>query len=285
MPVILATVRARSEIAVAVAYSGIAAKLLEGCCMAHLALKLPLNLLTTEQPTCNIAKHSVMAAKIIVWDECTMAYKRALEALDKTLKDVRNDSRIFAGANILLSGDFRQTLPTSTAADEINACLKSSNLWCCEETSTDSKCRSCIVQRPSVCCRFFQAVADYRIFAISSHQKKRSSAKYFRTSLLTTQIPNGERAILTVNNKDVDGLKVIIQNQTVGTLHSFKSIYCVLNEDEATNYPSEFLSSLDVSRLAQYNLHLKASSFPIRLAFAMMINKSQGQSLTLCGLN
>ena len=34
---------------------------------------------------------------------------------------------------ILLSGDFLQTLPViprSTAADEINACLKSSNLWC-----------------------------------------------------------------------------------------------------------------------------------------------------------
>lgn len=33
---------------------------------------------------------------------------------------------------ILLSGDFRHTLPfipRSTAADEINSCLKSSNLW------------------------------------------------------------------------------------------------------------------------------------------------------------
>ena len=33
---------------------------------------------------------------------------------------------------ILLSGDFCQTLPVfrrSIAADEINACLKSSNLW------------------------------------------------------------------------------------------------------------------------------------------------------------
>ena len=33
---------------------------------------------------------------------------------------------------IMLSGDFRQTLPVIakfTAADEINACLKSSSLW------------------------------------------------------------------------------------------------------------------------------------------------------------
>ena len=64
--------------------------------------------------------------------ECTTAHKRALEALDGTLKDLRNDSSCFGGAMILLSGDFRQTLPViprSTAPDKINACLKASNLW------------------------------------------------------------------------------------------------------------------------------------------------------------
>ncbi|XP_053949398.1 ATP-dependent DNA helicase pif1-like [Anastrepha ludens] len=137
MSLILATVRARSEIAVATASSGIAATLLDGYRTAHSALKLPLNLQTTEQLTCNISKHSAMAkvlvaSKIIIWDECTMAHKRALEALDRILKDLRNDSRCFGGAMILLSGYFRPTLPViprSIAADEINACLKASNLW------------------------------------------------------------------------------------------------------------------------------------------------------------
>ncbi|XP_026476425.1 uncharacterized protein LOC113382083 [Ctenocephalides felis] len=61
-----------------------------------------------------------------------MAHKRALEALNRTLKDLRSDSRSFGEAMILLPGDFRQILPViprSTATDEINACLKSSNLW------------------------------------------------------------------------------------------------------------------------------------------------------------
>ncbi|GBP04422.1 hypothetical protein EVAR_63140_1 [Eumeta japonica] len=89
MLLILATIRARSDIAVAVASSGIAATLLEGCRMAHSLLKFPLNLQTIEQPTCNIVKNSAMskvliAAKIIIWVECTMAYKRALEALVRT---------------------------------------------------------------------------------------------------------------------------------------------------------------------------------------------------------
>ncbi|GBP19536.1 hypothetical protein EVAR_102084_1 [Eumeta japonica] len=100
--------------------------------LPHSALKLPLNLETIEQPTCNIAKNSAMTkilivTKIIIWDECTMAHKRALEALDGTLKDLRKDSRCIGGAMVLLSGDLRQTLPVisrSIAADEINACLK-----------------------------------------------------------------------------------------------------------------------------------------------------------------
>jgi hypothetical protein len=74
----------------------------------------------------------LVASKIIIWDECTMAHKRALKALNRTMKDLRNDSRCFGGAIILLSGDFRQTplvIPRTSAADEINACLKSSTLW------------------------------------------------------------------------------------------------------------------------------------------------------------
>lgn len=68
--------------------------------------------------------------KLIVWDECTMAHKKSVEALDRTLKDLRNNQEIFGGALILLSGDFRQTLPViprSTPADELKACLKTSH--------------------------------------------------------------------------------------------------------------------------------------------------------------
>ncbi|EFN61253.1 Uncharacterized ATP-dependent helicase YHR031C, partial [Camponotus floridanus] len=134
---ILDTIRAQGQIALAVASSGIAATLLEGGRTAHSALKLPLNLQTIEEPTCNITKTSAMAkvlqnCKIIIWDECTMAHKRALEALDRTLRDLRSNQILFGGAMILLAGDFRQTLPViprSTAADEINACLKASILW------------------------------------------------------------------------------------------------------------------------------------------------------------
>src|SRR5258705_1174441 len=90
-----------------------------------------------DTPTCNISKSSGMGkvlqkCKLIVWDECTMAHKKSLEALDQSLQDLRDNPTPFGNALILLAGDFRQTLPViprSTPADEINACLKYSTLW------------------------------------------------------------------------------------------------------------------------------------------------------------
>lgn len=134
---LLAKIRSQSKIALAVASSGIAATLLDGGRTAHSAFKLPLNVQFSENPVCNINKNSSMGkvlqtCSIIVWDECTMAHKKSLEALDRMLKDFRNNSLLFGGALIVLAGDFRQTLPViprSTPADELNACLKSSYLW------------------------------------------------------------------------------------------------------------------------------------------------------------
>lgn len=71
-------------------------------------------------------------AAIFLLDECTMTHKKSLEAIDRTMQDLRGNRQIFDGALMLLSGDFRQILPVvprSTPADEIHACLKSSNLW------------------------------------------------------------------------------------------------------------------------------------------------------------
>ncbi|GBO99544.1 ATP-dependent DNA helicase pif1 [Eumeta japonica] len=134
---LLAQIRKDKGIAVAVASSGIAATLLNGGRTAHSVLKLPLNLAHEEMPVCNISKNSergrmLQQCKLLVWDECTMSHKRAIEALDRTLKDIKSNPNIMGGMVVLLAGDFRQTLPVitkGTPADEINACLKASTLW------------------------------------------------------------------------------------------------------------------------------------------------------------
>ncbi|CAB3244443.1 unnamed protein product [Arctia plantaginis] len=242
MSVVLATVRARSNIAVAVASSGIAATLLEGCRTAHSALKLPLNLQTIEEPTCNITKNSAMAkvlsaSKIIIWDECTMAHKRALEALNRTLKELWNDSRCFGGAMILLSGDFRQTLPVfprSTAADEINACLKLSNLWrYMKKLQLTTNMRVALLNDTSAEDFSEQLLTigngqvpvdeSSRLISFPNNFCNFVSSK---DELINNVFPDiisnyknnewlSERAILAAKNKDVDDLNYIIQNKII----------------------------------------------------------------------
>jgi hypothetical protein len=129
---LLAKIRKRKKIALAVASSGIASTLLRGDRTAHFAFKLPLNLWHGDHPVCDTSKGSGQAKVLqqctaIIWDECTMAHKKALEALHHTLQDLRGNNEVMGGSTVVLAGDFRQTLPIiprSTPADELNACLK-----------------------------------------------------------------------------------------------------------------------------------------------------------------
>jgi hypothetical protein len=56
----------------------------------------------------------------------------APEAVDRTLRDLRNDDRPFGGVTVVFGGDFRQTLPVvphGSRADTVAASLRASPLW------------------------------------------------------------------------------------------------------------------------------------------------------------
>ncbi|VVC34027.1 DNA helicase Pif1-like [Cinara cedri] len=74
-----------------------------------------------------------------------------------------------------------------------------------------------------------------------------------QTNLPLMKPPKEEKS----KNTDVDDLNFVIQNQIVGTLHSFKSNDCLTNEGEATNYPTKLLNFLDVPGLPPQNVQLK----------------------------
>ena len=111
---ILSAVRAERRIALAVAYSGIAATLLEGGRTFHSRFKAPLSPQSTSM--CAISAQSPLAdlirrTDLIVWDEAPMAHRYLLEALDRTLRDITQHDQPFGGKVVVLGGDFRQTLP------------------------------------------------------------------------------------------------------------------------------------------------------------------------------
>ncbi|GBP12989.1 ATP-dependent DNA helicase pif1 [Eumeta japonica] len=120
---ILAKIRQSGKIAIAVASSGIAATLLKDGKTAHSTFKLPLSVNLEQQSTCSIRKNGPIGkllqdASLIMWDECTMSHRAHIEAVNRTLQDLRNSSAVMGGITFVFAGDFRQTLPLLTEARE-----------------------------------------------------------------------------------------------------------------------------------------------------------------------
>lgn len=134
-----------------------------------------------------------------------------------------------------------------------------------------------------------------------------------------------ERAILAPTNKHVNEINFQIQQKLPGDAVTYKSIDTVVDPDEAVNYPIEFLNwnlnpprlcngtRLSVKKLmpnliegtiltgkgkgevvlipripmipTDMPFQFKRLQYPVRLSFAISINKAQGQTLKVCGLN
>lgn len=299
-----------------------------------------------------------------------MANKKSIEAMDNTLRDIRkNPNIIFGGTMILLAGDFRQTLPViprGTPADELHACLKSSLLWRYVKTLRLTTNMRVQLQNDSTAERFSKQLLDIGDGKLTTDTSGLVALPDdfctfvdSQVSLIDQIFPNiaenhknyswlSERAILAAKNIDVHAINSIIQSRIPGDLRTYKSVDQMCDDQDAVNYPTEFLNSLDVPGFPPHKLELKVGSviimlrnlnqprlcngtrlaiielssrlieatilkgkyrgenvfipripmiqndlpftfkrlqFPVRLAFAITINKSQGQSLSLCGIN
>ncbi|XP_046803760.1 uncharacterized protein LOC124419194 [Lucilia cuprina] len=214
-------------------------------------------------------------------------HKKSLEALDKTLQDLRNNQSRFGGAMILLAGDFRQTLPViprSTPDDELNASLKSSVLWkhvkklkltvnmrveLQNDQSGEAFSKQLLdigngkipvdistgcIQFPPGFCQFTESKSELirKVFPnIAQNYKNHDWLS--------------ERAILAAKNIDVDELNFKIQSEIAVELMTYKSVDSVTSKNDVVNYPTEFLNSLELPGLPPRNLQLKVGSVIIML--------------------
>ncbi|XP_054091705.1 uncharacterized protein LOC128923459 [Zeugodacus cucurbitae] len=202
--------------------------------------------------------------RLIIWDECTMAHKKSLEALDRSMQDLRNNKKRFGSAMILLAGDFRQILPVvprSTPADELNACLKSSILWKYIKTLKLSINMRVELQEDESGEVFSKQLLDIGngIIAVDTSSGYITFPTNFckfcesKTELMEMVFPNiaqnfvnhvwlSVRVILAAKNVDVNEMNFQIQEKIAGEFENYISLDSI-TEDEVVNYPTELLNS------------------------------------------
>ncbi|XP_076951544.1 uncharacterized protein LOC143624938 [Bidens hawaiensis] len=124
---LLAQVRSCGLIALATASSGAAANNMPGGRTAHSRFKIPINL--NNNSMCKNKHQSgiaelIRSAKLIIWDEASMAKRQAIEAVERTLQDIIGVRLPFGGKIMVMGGDFRQVLPVikrGTRAQTVNS--------------------------------------------------------------------------------------------------------------------------------------------------------------------
>ncbi|UYV67989.1 hypothetical protein LAZ67_5002727 [Cordylochernes scorpioides] len=286
---LLTKVRSTGDIALSTATSGIAATLLHGGRTAHSTFKLPLDLTRDEVPVCNLNADSAMGevlrqCKFIVWDECTMAHRHALEAVDITLKDCRQNQRPMGGVVLLLAGDFRQILPIiprGTIADELHACLKASPLWSFVERLTLSTNMRAVNSGDPNSLLFSQFLLQ-----LGSGQLNDTDGNVnFSNELVNTVVcdslsglknsvfPNigemfnrgranyypwlCERAILAPRNCVVDAINAQLLKEIPGQSILYTSVDSTIDAEDCVEYTTEFLNSLEPSGMPPHHLELR----------------------------
>jgi len=291
---LLNTIRSQGNIAIAVASSGIAATLLHSGQTAHSTFKIPISI--DKDSYCNIPKNSHLAvriqkAKILIWDEAPMQHRHAFEAVDRTLRDIRNTPlQAFGGLTVLFAGDFRQCLPIvprGSRGQIVASCLKRSYLW------------------PSVITLHLQE--NYRLLGSYMSSQQRKDATEYAEFILAIgekrfeeyavekiqlpralQLPNNkveelidcvyrslkeilptpqylaERAILAPRNIDVANINDIVLELLPGESTIYFSADTV-TEGAAELYSSEYLNSLTLSGMPYHRLSLKIGATVILL--------------------
>ncbi|KAG5561407.1 hypothetical protein RHGRI_004441 [Rhododendron griersonianum] len=272
--------RSLGHIVVTVASSGIASLLLLGGRTAHSTFCIPLDVL--DDSVCNFSKQSLQGelfreTTLIIWDEVPMQHKHCVEAVDRTLRDIRDSDKPFGGITIVLGGDFRQILPVVTKGVReqiVNASLRRSFLWKHVHVLTlDLNMRLNHVEcGNSNFADFLMEIGTNpeEIVKLPSTIHKCQdlnellSTVYPRLNVASTSTPMflTERTILSAKNEDVTAINAAALNTFPGDASIYLAADKISEDDEidrtiTNRYPNEYLNSLYPPGLPPFKLELK----------------------------
>nr|PNR39261.1 hypothetical protein PHYPA_019539 [Physcomitrium patens] len=254
----------------AMATSGIAACLLNEGRMAHSALAIPLQL--HDASICNISAQSPLGqslreVQLIVLDEACTGHRFMFEAIDRSLRDIRNIDSPNGGVVVLYGSDFRQTLPIVVRGgckQTVQACLRYSYLFSLMQhfhLTTNMR---------------LQSQPDFQRFLLDIDEGKTgpkvdlplglvapgNSLDGLIDAIFDDLVDFFERVILAVRNDDAQEINRKITDRILGDVHQcFSADFIHENDEHAHHYSVEFLNSLQLSGLPPHQLSLKCGQY------------------------
>ena len=278
--------RADARIVLVAASSGIAALLIVGGRTAHQLFKIPIiNLFDTS--FCKIPKESqradlLRATSLIIWDEALMHRRNAHEALDRTLRDIRDCDKPFGGITTVFGGDVQQILPVvprGNQEDIVEACLLRSPLWPSIRVLRLSQNQR--LSRNAENQQFAKWLLDVGQGRNSDDEGYISLPDNMCTSdqdslidfvypiVGSAPLPHeyyADRLILAPRNQDVHSINDEVLNRLPGTATTFFSSDAIEYQQGADSsnlndaVPVEYLRSLNASNLPPGELRLKTGA-------------------------
>jgi hypothetical protein len=273
--------RAQGKIVICVASSGIAALILMGGRTSHFRLKIPIEI--HEKSTCSIKKNSLEAelirqADLLIYDEVAMQHRYCQEAVDHTLRDIREKDNLFGGMTVVFGGDFQQILPVilkGSRPEIVGACIQRSYIWNelkVLHLKVNMRLRDNAEER-----EFAQWQLDVGHGKHTNNDGNITLPPYLHCpqntveSLIETIYPGikslplpeddyfSERSILSARNDDVDSINLKMLKDFPGEERLYHSADSIQEhqEGDVTMYPPEYLNSINVSGMPLSKLRLK----------------------------
>jgi hypothetical protein len=271
-----------------VASSGIAALLLQGGRTAHSCFKIPIP--CHESSICNIPKTSHLAELIrmtdlVIWDEAPMQHRHNMEAVDRSFRDILNNSeKPFGGLTVVFGGDFRQILPViikGSRGQTVASCIQRSFLWSLIQVlHLHQNMRLNIAIEVEANFARWQLEVGQGMHTDEEgnitlpgnfkceENKVASLINTIYPGIGTPHLPNpeqyfSERTILSTLNAEVDALNAEVLGKFSGESQVFYSADSIPTseqsgeEDLMLNYPVEYLNSINCSGIPLSKLELK----------------------------
>ncbi|XP_039789046.1 ATP-dependent DNA helicase PIF1-like [Panicum virgatum] len=253
----------------------------------------------------------IRRASLIIWDEVAMTKRQAVEALDRSLRDIMGCDMPFGGKVMLFGGDFRQVLPVVPhdyllrIGDGTEEAFDGDYMWLPDDilihNPPDDDFIDFLIDRvfPDLVANCTSATymrefsGKQKVF-YSFDSVNDDSLNNYSLDFLNSITPNGlpphelkvkkNCPVILLRNLDphnglCNGTRLVVRGfqnnsidaEIVNGQHAGKRVFIPripMSPSEDITLPFKF----------------KKKQFPIRLSFAMTINKAQGQTIPNVGI-